>query len=79
MLAFMLSTTPIAGDVIVHTTSDAAGAAAYGVSMHEGPTQFLAATRCEATRYADSFARKRHVDVWNENNAQFASASRFRR
>ena len=77
--ALMLSTTPIAGDVIVHTTTDAAGAVAYGVSMHAGLTQFLAQTESEATGYADDFARKTRVDVWNENNAQFASVSRFRR
>jgi hypothetical protein len=77
--AFMPSRTPVVGDVIVHTTSDAAGAVAYGVSVHEGLTQFLTETSSEAAGYADAFARRTRVDVWNENDAQFASVSRFRR
>lgn len=79
MLGCMSSITPIAGDVIVHTTSDAEGAAAYGVSVFEGLSQYLAATSKEATGYANSFARKTRVDVWKENDAQFASVARFRR
>jgi hypothetical protein len=73
-----ISTIPTIGDVIVCKSDDASTPSTYSVSIYEGRPQFLAETNKEACDLARPFARKAHVDLWNNDDGQFSCVSRFR-
>jgi len=50
----------------------------FSVSIYEGRPQFLVETNKRACDLARPFARKTHVDLWNNNDGQFSCVSRFR-
>ena len=69
---------PTTGDVIVCKSDDASTSPMYSVSIYEGRPQFLVETNKRACDLARPFARKTHVDLWNNNDGQFSCVSRFR-
>ena len=74
----MATSIPTSGDVIVCKSDDASTPSMYSVSIYGGRPQFLAETNKQACDLVRPFARKTHVDIWNNNDGQFSCVSRFR-
>jgi hypothetical protein len=73
----MDSSTPAAGDYIVHVSQEGS-TPPYSVSMRDGLLRFVAGTSDGAFALGRHHARKNRVDLWTDDDGDFVCLARFR-